>query len=153
MANTDPRDLILDNLTAAFAAIATGSGYNFTIGEASRGLKHLQNVPESAFPALYVAGSNEVRENVTNRSYKSTMRITVIGYVRHTDAMDTAEIQRSVSKLIQDVYEAANSDPTRGGYATYTEVREIEEDQGVLAPYGAVEIIVVCEYRATFAAP
>ena len=153
MANTDKRDLILDNLTTAFAAIATGSGYNFTVGEARRELKDYQQVPESSFPAVYVVGADEVRTNVTNEGYKSTMEIEIIGYVKHTDASDAPEVQRSISKLISDICKAAYVDITRGGRATFSEPARISHDKGLLAPYGACSVFLTVEYRGTFAAP
>ena len=154
MANTDPRDLIIDNLVAAFAAMTTAGGYNFTVGEAKRGRQDVEQIPSSSFPAVYVVGADEDRINVTNSGYKSTMTITVIGYIKHTDAQDTPEIERSVSKLIQDMYKAASSDTTRDSNATFTNMgTSIETDHGILAPYGVVLMTLTVEYRATFAAP
>ena len=154
MANTDKRDLILDNLVAAFAAMTTGGGYNFTIGEARRGRRDIGEVPSSSFPAVYVIGADEERENSTNSGYKSTMTISIIGYVKHTDAQDTPEIERQVSKLVQDMYKAANVDPTRGGYAVYTNAGiKVETDHGIYAPMGVVLMTITVEYRATFATP
>jgi len=152
MANTDKADLIMDNVKAAIAAITTGGGYNFTVGEVMRGLKNLNEVPEDKFPAAYIAGADEARENVTNSGFKSEMKITILGYVYHSDASDIEELQRSVNKFKQDVTKAIYVDHTRGGYCTYTEIDDIFTDKGTLTPYAVFEMIIKCDYRSTFAA-
>ena len=152
MPNTDPSDLIMDNLKAAILTIATSGSYNFNIGEVKRGLKNLNEVPEDKFPAAFIAGADETRDNTTNKGFTSAMKITIMGYVHYEDADDVEELQRRLSKFKQDVTKAIYVDPTRGGNATYTEIDDIFTDKGTLTPYAVFEMIIKCEYRSTFAA-
>lgn len=152
MANTDKADLIMDNIKAAIVNISTGGGYNFDVGEVKRGLKNLSEVPEDKFPAAYIAGADEARENVTNAGFKSEMKITVLGYVHYSDASDVEELQRRINQFKQDVTKAIYVDHTRGGYSTYTEIDDIFTDKGTLTPYAVFEMIIKCDYRSTFAA-
>ena len=147
------REQVLDNLVTALTAIATGGGYNFTIGEAKLGLKHFEQTPADKFPAAYVAGADEGRDNTTNRGFKSDLTISIVGYVRVQDAADTEQLERDVSKFLEDMTKAIMADPTRGGLATYTQIGQVKADKGAWVPYAGFEITVHCDYRATFAAP
>ncbi len=147
------REQLLDNLVTALAAMTTGGGYNFTVGEAKLGLKHFEQTPPDLFPAAYVAGADEDRENSTNRGFKSDLRVSIVGYVRVPDAADTEQLERDVSKFLEDVTKAVLADPTRGGTSTFTEVVQIKADKGAWVPYAGFEMTVRCDYRATFAAP
>ncbi len=147
------REEALDNLVAALALIATGSGYNFTIGEAKLGMKHFEQVPSDKFPAAYVAGADENRQNVTNRGFRSDTEASIAGYVRVTDSADTEQLERDVSRFIEDITKAVLADPTRGGKATYTEITRVKTDKGAWVPFAGFEITVKFDYRATFAAP
>jgi|GEM_PF-2666667 len=151
MANTDKRDLILDNIKTAISGITTGGGYNFTAGEVERGLRHIEEVPTDKFPAAYIAGADEKRENITNKKFKSIMTVSVVLYVEYADANNIAELGRSLSKWIQDVTNAIYNDITRGGYSTFTEIEDVIDDKGVLTPYAGAEILVSCDYRAQYA--
>lgn len=147
------REEALDNLVAALTVIATGSGYNFTIGEAKLGIKHFEQVPSDKFPAAYVAGADEDRVNSTNRGFKSDTVASIMGYVRVDDSADTEQLERNVSRFIEDVTKALLADPTRGGKATFTEITRVKTDKGAWVPFAGFEITVRFDYRATFAAP
>lgn len=151
MANS-VREKVLDNMVSALSAIAAGT-YNYTIGDCRLGLKHFQEVPEDKFPAAFVAGADEDRVNVSNRGFKSILQVSVIGYVSYSNTADPAELERVLSRWIEDITKALYADPTRGGYATFTEVRGIKTDKGSWNPYAGCEIIVACDYRASFATP
>jgi len=147
------RELILNDIVAALAAINGGSMYNFTIGEAALGLKHFAAVPSDKFPAAYVCGADEDRSNVTNAHFKGVLKAHIVGYVQVADASDTATLEKYVSRFVSDVMVALTVDPTRSGAARYTEVKTVNTDKGAWAPYAGFEIIVECEYRAPFQAP
>lgn len=147
------RESALDNLVSALASITTGGGYNFTIGEYQLGLKHFERCPQDTFPHAYVAGADEDRSNVTNRGFKSETEAYIVGYVRAADSADEPELERRLSRFIEDVTKAVLADPTRGGYATYTEITRVKTDKGSWNPYAGFEMTVRFDYRATFAAP
>ncbi len=147
------RESVLDNVVAAIAAITTAGGYNFNVGEAKLGLKHFEQTPGDKFPAAYVSGADEERGNTTNLGFKSEVSVSIIAYVRVDDAADTELLERYVSRWIEDITKAVMADPTRGGYATFTEIRPIKADKGAWVPYAGFEMTLVTDYRATFAAP
>lgn len=152
MANSG-REKVLDNIVAALGIIATGSGYNYTIGDYRLGLKHFQEVPEDKFPAAFVAGADEARTNVSNRGFKSILQVSIIAFVKVADSSDPAQLERDLSKFIEDITKALYLDPTRGGNATFTEVRDIKTDKGSWIPYAGCEMVVACDYRGSFATP
>lgn len=147
------REEALDNLVTALAAIATGSGYNYTIGEARLGVKSFESQASDKFPFACVAGADEDRVNSTNKSFKSDTVATIWGFVRVADAADTEQLERDLSRFIEDVTKAVLADPTRGGKATFTEVTKVRTDKGAWVPFAGFEMTVRFDYRATFAAP
>ncbi|HYF53117.1 MAG TPA: hypothetical protein VEA41_02535 [Salinarimonas sp.] len=152
MANSN-RKRILDNIASTLAAVTTGGGYNFTIGEAKRGLKAFDSVPADKFPVCYVAGADEVRTNVTNTQFRSDLRVSVVGYVKAANAADDEALEQRLDNLIEDITKALMVDITRGGYATLTEIVEVDTDKGAWQPFAGVEMVVRCQYRASVSAP
>lgn len=149
----DQRQDIFENVKAAFDLVLAASGYNSNIGYTGIGYKHFTEIPEDKFPALVLAGADEKRENVTNTSFKSDMEVSVVGYVRSSDANDPAILERDLNRLISDAAKALQVDPTRGGNATFTEITGVVTDKGAYQPYAMFEMLVNVEYRATFAQP
>lgn len=152
MANSN-RKRILDNIVSTVAAITTGGGYNYSVGECQRGFKHFNAVPEDKFPAGYVAGADEKRRNSAQRTFTSEMEASLVLYVKGTDAGDTAALEQALDNLIEDVTKALMVDVTRGGYAVTTEIGDIDTDKGAFTPYASAEMVVRCEYRAAVTAP
>jgi len=152
MANSN-RKLIIDNVVSTLAGLTTVGGYNFNVGEAKRGFKHFNAVPEDKFPAFYVAGADEKRRNHSQREFRSDLLVSIVGYVRTADASNTEALEQDLDNLIEDATKALMLDVTRGGYAVTTEIGEIDTDKGAFAPYASVELIARCEYRASVSAP
>lgn len=149
----DTRQEIFENVKAAFALIQTASGYNFTIKHADIGFKHFSALPEDMFPALLVAGANEKRVNATNLGFTSDMQLSVVGYIKSSDANDPAVLERDLNKFLADTTKALYADPTRGGHSTFTEITAVITDKGAFQPYAMFELMIDLEYRATFAQP
>lgn len=149
----DKREEIFDNVKSAFDLILAASGYTANIGYTGVGVKHFTEIPADKFPALMVAGADERRENVTNTHFKSEMELSVIGYVRSSDAHDPAALETALNNLIADVTKALYVDHTRGGHSTYTEIGTILTDKGAVQPYAMFEMLVGVEYRAPFTTP
>lgn len=149
----DTRQDIYADIKAALALIAAGSGYNFTVAYADIGYKHFTELPVDKFPAVMIAGANEKRENVTNTSFKSEMEVSVVGYVKSSDAHDPVVLERELNQFISDVTKALYVDPTRGNQSTYTEITAVITDKGAFQPYAMFEMLVNVEYRGTFAQP
>lgn len=149
----DTRQEIFENIKAAFALILAANGYNFTIAYADIGYKHFTELPADKFPALMVAGAGEKRGNATNLGFTSEMEVSVVGYVKSSDAYDPAVLERDLNRLIADTTKALYVDPTRGGKSTFTEITGVVTDKGAFQPYAMFEMMVQVEYRATFAQP
>lgn len=147
------RESILDNIVSTMAAIAAGATYNYTPGLVQLGLLNFASVPEDEFPALFVAGADEKRSNVTSREFRSDLTASIVGYVRAEDAADSPKMERQLSRLIRDVTVALMSDITRGGYAVLTELGEIDTDKGSWEGFAGFEMTVRCQYRAATSAP
>ena len=143
------RRRILDDIATTVAAITTGGGYNFSVGECKRGFKHFNNVPEDKFPACYVAGADEKSRNSAQRTFTSDVAASIVGYVKQANAADEEALERDLDNLAQDLRKALMVDVTRGGYAVTTEIVEVLTDKGAFAPYAGLEMIVNCEYRAS----
>lgn len=157
MANSN-RKRIVDNVISTLAAInGAGGGYNLTVGEAKRGFKHYNAVPEDLLASgkfcVYGAGADEERKNHTQREFRSTISISLVAYVMVANAADTEALEQALDNLLEDITKALMVDVTRGGYAVTTEIGEIDADKGAFAPFAAVEIVVKCEYRAAVTAP
>lgn len=150
---TDTRYLILENIKAAFSLITVAGGYNFNAGYKDTGLKHITEIPADQFPALMVAGANEDRGNSTNRTFNSTMDVTVLGYVRSSDPSNPTIAEQDLSKLLSDLTKALYVDHTRGGHCKYTEIGQVNTDQGMAQPFAAFSVVVQVEYRGDFTNP
>lgn len=156
MANST-RKRIIDNLISTLAAVTTGGGYNLSVGEAKRGWKHFNNVPEDLLTSgkfcVYAAGADEKRRNHSQREFRSDILISVVAYVMVGNSVDTEALEQLLDNAIEDITKALMVDVTRGGYAVTTEIGDVDTDKGAFAPYASVEMIVRCEYRASVSAP
>lgn len=147
------RESIMDNIVTTLAAITTGGGYNFSVGECLLGLKSITDSPGDIMPNIYIAGADEERKNIAQRTYGSDLLVPVIGYVKLIDNADKPTLERMVSRLIADITKALMVDITRGGYAVTTEITTIDTDKGFYAPFAAVEMTVKVSYKAAVATP
>ncbi len=147
------RESIMDNMVTTLAAITTAGGYNFNVGECLLGLKSVTDQPADIAPNIYIAGADEKRKNVAQRTYRSDLLVSVIGYVKLTDNADKPTLERLLSRLIADITKALMVDVTRGGYAVTTEIGDIDTDKGFFAPFAAVELTVRVDYTAAVATP
>ena len=129
------------------AAINTGSGYNTTPVTRSRGLLQKDALPDSSFPAIFVSKASEDRENITLNQFKSSMRVTILGYVKNSTGIDG--IQAELDDLIEDICEALEQDRKLGGLSKWLEIKTVDTDDGDYAPHGVcgigVEIVYVTE--------
>ncbi len=150
---TDKRFHILENVKDTFDLITVAGGYNFNAGYKGIGIKHYTEIGENRFPALMVAGADEVRANATNETFKSELEISVVGYVKSSNAHNPEIAERDLSRLIADLTKALYVDHTRGGLCTFTEIGTVRSDKGFIQPYAAFEMILQVEYRSDFSQP
>jgi len=152
MANSS-RKKILDDLVTTLGTIATGSGYNFTIGQAARGHRHFNSLAQDIYTAAFVAGADETRRNSAQREFTSDIRASIVAWVRHTDSHDKAGLEQALDNLIEDITKAVMVDVTRGGNAITTEITDIDTDKGAFQPWAGAEIVVKVTHRASVSSP
>lgn len=150
---TDKRFQVLENIKDTFDLITTAGGYNTDPGYKGIGIKHYTEIPEDKFPALMVAGADEDRQNGTNMTFTSGMEVSIVGYVKSSDALDPEIAERDLSRVIADLTKALLVDHTRGGLCKFTEIGTVRSDKGFIQPYAAFELIAQVEYRSNFSQP
>lgn len=146
------RQAIMDYLAdTLFPSIDAGGTYNFTVQKSERGLKAIDALNVSDFPALFVSSGNESRENVTNKDFMSILSVFVVGYV--TKSSSTLHVQIQLDKLIQDVTIALYTDPTQGSRASWTEIKSVITDDGDDLEHAAFSMQVDFRYKNPGTAP
>lgn len=141
------RDTILPGIT-------TGAGYNNTLKAAScrRGLREMDAMADSAYPVLYIAKTDEERENLTGNQYLSKMRVILIAFVKSSTGVDGA--QEDLDDFIEDVTKALETDRTIGlSYVTYLEIKRVATDEGDLQSVAGCRIDVEIQYATEGVTP
>ncbi len=153
MAEIDRRWLILENIKETFALILAEDGYNADIKHYGIGYKHFTEIKADKFPALMVIGADEDRENGTNKTFTSEMRVSIAGYVRSSEVGNPEIAERDLSRLISDLTKALLVDHTRGGHSRVTEIGPVTTDKGYIQPFAGFQMVVSVEYRSDFVQP
>lgn len=149
MANSQ-RQVILTYLASTlFPTITTGAGYNFTVATYERGLKSVDQMTNSDFPALFVSSADEQRENITHRDFKSVMTVIIHGAVKSSDGV----VQVELDKLIEDVTKALSADYTQGGRVAYTDIKSVVTDEGDQHPHAFFRMEVAMLYKSVGTTP
>jgi len=139
------RKRILDYLVSdVFTRITTDDGYNTDLQTIKRGILQIDSMPNSSFPALFVARANEDRNNITINQFKSIMRVVIVGYVKNKTGIDG--LMSQIDNLIEDTTKAIEQDRTLGGNCKWLEVKQITTDDGDMMPFGAFAMVVEIAY-------
>jgi hypothetical protein len=147
------RSQILERLrTTVLPAISAADGYNLTPKLIERGWRHPGELAGN-FPAIMVATTSETRKNATvssPRTYTGIMKVVLVGYVKNTKAnpkADSTGVQLDLDKLIEDITHALYADITQNGLANYTDIVEVETDNGDLTPVAGCAVTVEFSYH------
>lgn len=121
-----------------------------TFKKISREPFEVEELSNAQFPAVYVATSDEIREDFTMGSNSTgkrsgTIDFVIVGYVKGT----TTNIDTARNQLIEVVEETLDNDITRNSNAIDTQIVDVSADEGVLFPIGAVRIVVRVLYEFT----
>jgi hypothetical protein len=148
VANSKRRQILNYLRDTTFALITTTGGYNTTVVTKKRGVDEVDALPDSAFPALYIAATAEERQNITINQIQSRMQVAILGYVKNPDGTDG--LQESLDDLVEDITKALETDRKLGGLAAkWLEIKSVTTDDGDQMPYGvvvlSVEIVYVSE--------
>lgn len=130
------------------AAIATGSGYNFTVGSVERGLREIDALPDSKFPCIYIARTTEDRENLTQNQIKASLQVVIVGYVKNSTGVEGC--QEDIDDLIEDITKAIERDRTLGTTdVKWCEIKRVVTDEGDMQSLAGcaitLEIVYVSE--------
>ena len=106
----------------------------------SRDMFEIDELSDAQFPAVLITTGSERKIDIAMSERQGTIEYILTGFVKGK-YLDTAR-NKLADELEQKLYE----DVTRGGYALDTIVTEINTDEGVVYPLGAIQMIVQIEY-------
>jgi len=106
----------------------------------SRDMFEIDQLSDAQFPAVLITTGSERKIDLTTTDRQGTIEYILTGFVKGK-YLDTAR-----NKLCDELEQKLYEDVTRGGYAVDTMVTEINTDEGVIFPLGAIQMIVQIEY-------
>lgn len=112
---------------------------------ASREVFEIDELSDAQFPAILVQSGSELK---TDQTVSINQRLGTIEYVL-TGFVKGKYIDTARNKLTDEIETQLYKDITRNGFAIDTIVTEINTDEGVLYPLGAIQMIVRVEYYHT----
>tara|TARA_Y100000287_G_scaffold163341_1_gene143866 strand:+ start:467 stop:898 length:432 start_codon:yes stop_codon:yes gene_type:complete len=96
---------------------------------------------DAQFPAVLVQSGSELKTDIAmGYERQGTIEYILTGFVKGK-YLDTAR-----NKLLDDIETKLYEDTKRNGYAVDTMVSEVNTDEGVIFPLGAIQIVVRIEY-------
>lgn len=139
------REAVLTYITETLLpSVTVENGYNATLALINRGIRVLQTLDDTNFPAVFIADTTEVRRNITHNQFLASLAITVIGAIKSGDGVSGN--QKRMDKLVADITRAFEQDRTQGNRVIKTSVSRIETDAGDTDPYTACAITVEIDY-------
>jgi hypothetical protein len=107
----------------------------------SRNMFEIDELSDAQFPAVLITSGSELKNDLSmGYERQGTIEYVLTGFVKGK-YLDTAR-----NKLCDELEQKLYEDVTRGGYAIDTMVTEINTDEGVIFPLGAIQMIVRIEY-------
>lgn len=144
------RQNILDYISETlFGSITIAGGYNFDVQTKSRGLKSLMELPDSAFPALFVASADERRQDSSNVNFESIMSVHIYGAVKAAENV----VQVELDKLIADLTKAIYTDPNMNDNVIWSSIKSVVTDEGDNQPHAFFEMLVEMQYISVGTVP
>lgn len=107
----------------------------------SRDVFEADELSDAQFPAVLIQTGSETKIDISmGYEREGTVEYILTGYVKGK-YLDTAR-----NELLDQLEEKLYEDVSRGGYAIDTLVTEINTDEGVIFPLGAIQMIVRVNY-------
>ena len=107
----------------------------------SRDVFEADELSDAQFPAVLVQTGSELKSDISmGYQREGTVEYILTGFVKGK-YLDTAR-----NTLLDQIEEKLYEDVSRGGYAIDTLVTEINTDEGVIFPLGAIQVIVRVRY-------
>jgi hypothetical protein len=146
------REQILEYLlSTVIPSVVAGASYTHTVKTIERGRRNIMDMADCNFPAVFIATTAEKRRNLTGNQLDASLQVVLVGYVKNSKTSPGASgtgTQKDLDKLIQDVTRAVEADPTQGNIVKWTEITNIDTDDGDLTPIGGFVMSVTFEYVA-----
>jgi len=98
-------------------------------------------ISDAQIPAVLIQSGSELKTDIT----MGYQREGIIEYIL-TGFVKGKYLDSARNKLLDEIEEELYKDVSRGGYAIDTLVTEVNTDEGVLFPLGAIQIIVRIQY-------
>ena len=136
MSKTSYRENIAKDLVSTLRSIKS-------VKFVSREIFEIYELSDAQFPAILIQTGSELKTDETislDQNRLGTIEYVLTGFVKGK-YLDTER-----NKLTDEIETALYVDLTRGGYSIDTNVTEINTDEGVLFPLGAIQMIVRVEY-------
>ena len=134
MSKTSYRENIAKNLVSSLKEIKA-------VKYVTRDVFEPDEISDAQIPAILVQSGSELKTDIhMGYEREGTVEYILTGFVKGK-YLDTAR-----NTLLDEVEEKLYEDVSRGGYAIDTLVTEINTDEGVLFPLGAIQIIVRIRY-------
>jgi hypothetical protein len=134
MSKTSYRENIAKDLVKTLKAIKA-------VKYVTRDVFEPDEISDAQIPAVLVQSGSELKTDIhMGYSREGTIEYILTGFVKGK-YLDSAR-----NKLLDEIEEELYKDVSRGGYAIDTLVTEINTDEGVLFPMGAIQIIVRIQY-------
>ena len=116
---------ILAALESGLAGISTAAGYNTDVARVYRTPQNVMNIPR--LPALILGDGDEEPEPETNATYRSTLRLPLVGVVASdTDVKHEGLASDAVHDLLQDVKNWLDANQGLGlSYVDWAYLKEI----------------------------
>ena len=107
----------------------------------SRDVFELDELSDAQFPAVLIQSGSELKSDICmGYSREGTIEYVLTGFVKGK------YLEKARNKLTDLLETKLYEDVTRGGYAIDTNVTEINTDEGVIFPLGAIQMIVRVNY-------
>ena len=134
MSKTSYRENIAKNLVSSLKAIKA-------VKYVTRDVFEPDEISDAQIPAVLVQSGSELKSDIhMGYSREGIIEYILTGFVKGK-YLDSAR-----NKLLDEIEEKLYEDVSRGGYAIDTLVTEVNTDEGVLFPMGAIQIIVRIQY-------
>ena len=134
MSKTSYRENIAKDIVASLKSIKS-------VKYVTRDVFEPDEISDAQIPAVLVQSGSELKTDITmGYAREGTIEYILTGFVKGK-YLDSAR-----NKLLDEIEEKLYEDVSRGGYAIDTLVTEVNTDEGVLFPMGAIQIIVRIQY-------
>ena len=126
------RSIVVSSLISSIAETTGASGH--------RGMRFLHEV--NSFPAFYVHAGSERRVHISDGVRYALLDVSIRGY-QWSDDLDTIEtFARNIETAVSSFYRSSRD------IVEEARVVSLSTDEGVLSPYGAVDLSVTILYAA-----